>query len=214
MPLAGEVVPELVADAVDPPGVVVGFAVAGSPGRTKSTVSEPVPAFCCTCASATNSPDRPHGIVPTCPVVAAGVPAPSGAVVPKGVATLTFPRKRSTTLPVPVADGRATSRPTSWTSWPVAPVTSIARTEPFSATHASTLTRTGAVEPGVEGVGVTSPVPWKAAQPPIVVMSRNPVLSAAPGTEEVRGATDVGTVTPGNPVTPVHAARGSTRAEL
>ena len=108
------------------------------------------------------------------------------------------------------ADGCPTSEPTSWTSSPVEPVKSTARTEPPCARQVPTFTWTGDVEP-VE-VGVTSAVPEKAGELEAVLRSSDPVLSIEVSTSEESGGTDAGALTPGNPVTPVHVPTGSERA--
>ena len=108
------------------------------------------------------------------------------------------------------ADGCPTSEPTSWTSSPVEPVKSTARTEPPCARQVPTFTWTGDVEP-VE-VGVTSAVPEKAGELEAVLRPSDPVLSIEVSTSEERGGTDAGALTPGNPVTPVHVPTGSESA--
>ena len=108
-----------------------------------------------------------------------------------------------------IAKGCATSEPTSWTASPVVPVMSTARMEPPSARHVPTFTRTGAVDPDV---AFTSAVPPKAGEPSTLASLSDPVLKMASSTEDVSGGTEVGAVTPGNPVTPVHVPTGSETA--
>jgi hypothetical protein len=107
---------------------------------------------------------------------------------------------------VVIAKGCATSEPTSWTASPVVPVMSTARIDPPSARHVPTFTRTGAADPDV---AFTRAVPAKDGEPPTVASPSDPVLKMASSTEDVSGGTDVGAVTPGNPVTPVHVPAGS-----
>jgi hypothetical protein len=83
---------------------------------------------------------------------------------------------------------------------------STARMDPPSARHVPTFTRTGAVDPDV---AFTSAVPPKVGEPLTSVSSSVPVLKMASSTEDVSGGTEVGAVTPGNPVTPVHVPTGS-----
>ncbi len=71
------------------------------------------------------------------------------------------------------------------------------------------MTWTGDVDVGSAEVGFTSAVPSKAGDPAFVAMLSDPVLNIALSTEEERGGSDVGAVTPGNPVTPVHVPTGS-----
>lgn len=86
--------------------------------------------------------------------------------------------------------------------------------EPPWARHVPTLTWTGGVDVEVVEVGFTSAVPSKAGEPAFVVRFRGPVLNRSLSFDEVRGGSDVGGVTPGNPVTPVHVPIGSVRAEF
>ena len=108
-----------------------------------------------------------------------------------------------------IANGCATSEPTSWTASPVVPVMSTARMEPPSARHVPTFTRTGLVDPEVP---FTKAVPPNAGEPDTVARSSDPVLMIASSTEDVSGGTEVGEVTPGNPVTPAHVPIGSVTA--
>lgn len=62
--------------------------------------------------------------------------------------------------------GFDTSDPTSWTSAPVVPVISTARTDPPAARQVPTFTSIGAADPAME---LMDPTAWKAGPPPDVV---------------------------------------------
>ena len=196
VPVAAPLVDVVALGAVDEAISAAGLTVTALSGSTKITVSEPVFASCWTCTSATNAGGSPHGSLP------------AGSAVP--ASWVTYPRNRYVSPPVAEMDGFPTSEPTNWTLAPVAPVMSTARMEPPSARQVPTLTWTGDLEP-VE-VGVTSAVPEKAGESDVFCRPSVPVLRIEVSRSDERGGTAAGALTPGNPVTAVHAPAGSERA--
>jgi len=89
---------------------------------------------------------------------------------------------------------------------PVVPVRSTARTDPPSARQVPTFRWVAADDPAASS---KRPVPAKAGDPATDARLSDPVLKTALSEEELSAGTDVGAVTPGNPVTPVQVPMGS-----